>query len=493
LPATLSTGDTAAVPQAAPAPVSRLLARAATFVAVAAAVVFAAVSGQGYASGSRLLLALPLIAAVAVALGVLALTRFSVFVMVMLTIRASLDLARLSGKAAGNVATNSAAVKGLDPTSLFAVLFLLAAVMWLAAQYRRQNGLPGSRLRLALVVFFLTGLVSVFGASNHQASALEALRILAVVVMFVVLEQMMVDRPTMNRLLAAIFASAAFPVAFTLLGVLTGTARSEAKGGFTRLTGTFAQANDFGRYLMVIIIFGVAVYPYVAPRLRRWLAVLLAGCVVCMMLTLTITAMIGTVVGLVIVGLVQSKRLLGGVVLACLCALLFVPQLLNRVTGATDISTIQSVGGNSNSSLGWRLSYWTDVLPLANANPVTGIGLNMTQYETDAAKQPHNDFLRAYVETGLLGFGAYVALIIAMLGLGRRAVQTSYAGTLDRGVAAGFWGVATAFALVSVAANVISNVALLWYVFAFGAAAAAVVRRQREQERALMPARVPAE
>ncbi|MGI8698754.1 MAG: hypothetical protein ACR2J0_06400, partial [Mycobacteriales bacterium] len=122
MPATLSTGDTAAVPQAAPAPVSRLLARAATFVAVAAAVVFAAVSGQGYASGSRLLLALPLIAAVAVALGVLALTRFSVFVMVMLTIRASLDLARLSGKAAGNVATNSAAVKGLDPTSLFAVL-----------------------------------------------------------------------------------------------------------------------------------------------------------------------------------------------------------------------------------------------------------------------------------------------------------------------------------------------------------------------------------
>lgn len=491
--ATSPRGSALATPVAGPPAPATLLARAATFLAVAAAVVFAAVSGQGYASGSRLLMALPLIAAVAVALGVLALTRFSVFVMVMLTIRASLDVARLSGKAAGNVATNSATAKGLDPTSLFAVLFLLAAVMWLAAQYRKQHGLPGSRLRLALVVFFLTGLVSTLGASNHQASVLEALRILAVVVMFVVLEQMMVDRAMMNRLLGAIFASAAFPVAFTLIGLLTGTARSESKGGFTRLSGTFTQSNDFGRYLMVIIIVGVAVYPYVAPRLRRWLAVLLAGCAVCMLLTLTITAMIGTLVGLVVVGLIQSKRLLGGLVLACLAALLFVPQVLGRVTSATNVSTIQSVGGNSNSSLGWRFSYWSDVLPLANANPITGIGLNMTQYETDAAKQPHNDFLRAYVETGLLGLGAYLALLVSMLALGRRAVRTSYAGTLDRGVAVGFWAVAAAFVLVSFAANVISNVALLWYVFAFGAAASAVVRRQREQEQALMPAPVPAE
>ncbi len=486
-------GGSAVAEYAAGSPPATMLARAGTFLAVVAAVAFAAVSGQGFAIGSRLLIALPLIAAVAVALGVLALTRFNVFVMVMLTIRASLDIAKLSGKAAGNVGTNTATAKGLDPTSLFAVLFLLAAVLWLAAQYRKQRGLPGSRMRLALVVFFLTGLVSTLGASNHQASAVEALRILAVVVMFVVLEQMMVDRKMMNRLLGAIFASAVLPVAVTLIGLLTGTARSESKGGFTRLSGTFTQSNDFAKYLMVIIIVGVAIYPYVAPRLRRWLAVLLAGCAVCMLLTLTITAMIGTVVGLVVVGLVQSKRLLGGLVLTCLAALLFMPQVLGRVTTATNVSTVQSVGGSDNSSLGWRFSYWSDVLPLANANPVTGIGLNMTQYQTDAAKQPHNDFLRAYVETGILGFGAYLALLISMLGLGRRAVRTSYAGTLDRGVAVGFWGVGVAFVLVSMATNVISNVAVLWYVFAFAAAASAVVRRQREQERALMPAPVPAE
>lgn len=478
--------------QAAPPPVAGALARVVTVLMVAAAAVFAAASGQGFATGSRLLIALPLVAAVGVALGVLALTRFSAFVMVMLTIRASLNLAKLSGSAAGNTDTNTAVARGLDATSLFAALFLVAAVMWLAARYR-AHGLPGSRLRLALVVFFLAAALSVLGSGNYQASALEALRILAVVVMFVVLEQMMLDRRMMNRLLAAIFASAVFPVLFTLVGLLTGTAHSEAKGGFTRITGTFGSSNDFGRYLMVVIIFGVAVYPHVEPRLRRWLGLLLACCAVLLLLTLTLTALVGTVVGLVVVGLVQSKRLLVGLVVAGLATLLFMPQVLSRVTSATGVSSSPTASADAQGSLFWRFNYWTQVLPLANSSPVTGIGLNQTQYNTDSAKQPHNDYVRAYVETGLIGLGAYLALLLAMLGLGRRAVRTSYAGTLDRGVAVGFWGVAVAFVLVSAAANLISNVVVLWYVFAMGAAASAVVSRQREQERALMPAPVSAE
>jgi O-antigen ligase len=138
------------------------------------------------------------------------------------------------------------------------------------------------------------------------------------------------------------------------------------------------------------------------------------------------------------------------------------------------------VGGapNSGNTLAWRLSYWTEVLPLANRNPVTGIGLNMTQYNTDKAKQPHNDFIRAYVETGLVGFIAYLSMMIALIGMGRRAVRTVTEPGLDRGVAIGFLGCAVAFLAVSFVANVISNVVNLWYFFTFAAAASAIVNRR---------------
>jgi putative inorganic carbon (hco3(-)) transporter len=193
-----------------------------------------------------------------------------------------------------------------------------------------------------------------------------------------------------------------------------------------------------------------------------------------LLLTYTRTALLGTVLGLVVVGFVQSKRLLVILMLVGVCALVAVPQMSARFSDLTSTSTAGS--GPSENSLVWRLGWWAQVLPLANSNPVTGIGLSMTSNLTETA-QPHNDYVRAYVETGLLGLGTYLAMLIALVGLGRRAVQASSRGTFDRGVAVGFLGCAVAYVAASLAANVMSNVVSLWYLFAFAAAASAVVRR----------------
>jgi putative inorganic carbon (hco3(-)) transporter len=454
-------------------PRTGLLAKTVTVLLVAVAAATAAISGLSVGKDSKLAVVLPVAAAAGIGLGVLALTRFRVYVVIMLVLRASMDLAKLSGGANAPGATPTAgASRLLDPASLLAVLFLLAAAMWLAAQHRQQGRLPGSPLRRALAA------LSVLGSARPLASGLEVTRILAAVAMFAVLEQMMVDRDATKQLLVAAFASTLFPLAYTTVGYLAGHPPTETKGSLLRVTGTFTQSNTFGRYLMLMVIFGVALYPYVAKQLRLPFAALLAGCSGFLLLTYTRTAILGAVIGLVVVGLVQSKRLLFGLVVAALCALLLVPQLSSRFTSVTDLS---GVGGQpTGNSLAWRINYWTEVLPLANANPVTGIGLNMTQYNTDAAKQPHNDFIRAYVEMGVLGFGAYLAMLIALVGLGRRAVRASPPRTLDRGVAAGFLGCAVAFVAVSASANITSNVVSLWYLFTFAAAASGVVLRHRQ-------------
>jgi putative inorganic carbon (hco3(-)) transporter len=108
----------------------------------------------------------------------------------------------------------------------------------------------------------------------------------------------------------------------------------------------------------------------------------------------------------------------------------------------------------------------------------------MTERQTEEEKQPHNDFLRAYVETGLIGLVAYLAMIVALVATGIGAVRASPRHSFERGVGAGFLGCALAFIAVSVAANVISNVVTLWYLFAFAAAASAVVWQQRRRAEA---------
>jgi O-antigen ligase len=207
--------------------------------------------------------------------------------------------------------------------------------------------------------------------------------------------------------------------------------------------------------------------------------------------TYTRSALVATAVGLFIVGLIQSKRLLAGLIIAGMAGLLLVPSLSGRFSDLTQYQAkqlAQQGGTNGGNTLAWRLSYWTQVLPLANSNPVTGIGLNQTKANTSQAKQPHNDFIRAYVETGLVGFFAYVWLLVALVALGRRAIQRTRGGTFERGVAAGFLGCAVAFVAVSVVANVISNVVNLWYFIAFAACASAVVKiADRREAMAALP------
>jgi putative inorganic carbon (hco3(-)) transporter len=228
---------------------------------------------------------------------------------------------------------------------------------------------------------------------------------------------------------------------------------------------------------MLMIIFGVALYPHLGRRLRLALGAALVLSSVFLLLTYTRTAIVGTAIGVVLVGALHSRRLLLGLLVLAVCAFLFVPQLSSRFTQLGE-SAATPADVASRNTLTWRINYWTEVLPLANSSPVTGIGLTSTQFATDEAKQPHNDFVRAYVETGLIGFGAYLAVLVALVALGLRAVRVSPPGTLDRGVAVGFLGCAVAFVAVSLAANVLSNVVLLWYLFAFAAAASFVARQQ---------------
>src|SRR5438105_713096 len=95
--------------------------KAVTFAAVFVAVVLAAASGLAAGEGSKSALVLPLAIGAGLVLGLLALTRFQLYVMVMLVARASLDLAKLSQRTAGTTSVGASS-RALDPSSILAVL-----------------------------------------------------------------------------------------------------------------------------------------------------------------------------------------------------------------------------------------------------------------------------------------------------------------------------------------------------------------------------------
>jgi putative inorganic carbon (HCO3(-)) transporter len=352
------------------------------------------------------------------------------------------------------------------------VLFLLAAGLRLADRARERGRLRTSPLTVAWLLVGGTGLVSALGADKVPNSLLEALRILTVVIMFLVLEQLVPDHRYARRVLFAVYASLAIVVAYTVILSLTGNPPAEVKGSFTRISGPFAQSTTFGRYLMFLLIAGIAIVKYTPGRLRLALGGLLGVSFVLLLLSNTRSAILGLAIGLVVVALVQrSGKMLLALGLAAVLGVTLLPTVGDRFA---ELADDRQVGGApTGNTLAWRFDYWSEIVSLANRNPVTGIGPNMTQFQTDEAKKPHNDFLRAYVETGVVGLLAYLAMLILLLLAGLRALRRAPPGTLARGLAAGSLGCAVAFLAISAVSNVLSSVATLWYLVAFAAVAGA--------------------
>ncbi len=438
-------------------------------VAAAAAVL----TGLSLADGDRMGAVLPLAVVGGIVIAGLAVTRFAAYVLLMLAIRPAVDLLKLSGPSAGRTDVDEA-TRAMDPSTILGVLFLLASGLWLAAQLR-QGRLRGSPMGGALLLLGATGVISAFGASQPTTSLLDVLRVLTIVAMFLVLEQLLPDRRAVRRVLFACYASLVVALGYTVVMSLLGQPPAEEKGSFIRISGPFSQSTTFGRYLMFMVIFGFAIYRYLQRRLRLILAVLLTLSLVFLLLTNTRSAILGAAVGLLAVAVLhRSKRMLALLCVAGVVGIALLPAVGDRFAQLGESRAVG--GGPTGNTLAWRIGYWTEVVALANRNPVTGIGPNMTQRETDEAKKPHNDFLRAYVETGLVGLVAYLAVIVLMLHAGLRAVRRAPPGSFERGAAVGFLACALAFVAISAVSNVISNVVTMWYLFAFAAVAAAGIR-----------------
>jgi len=106
-------------------------------------------------------------------------------------------------------------------------------------------------------------------------------------------------------------------------------------------------------------------------------------------------------------------------------------------TGSGIIERVASVGSafsgkevyDLNSSVGWRLYFWDEILRRFPERPWFGFGagssvmLGVELFGVEAA--PHNGFLRVLYETGLVGFCAFLWVLATMLWQGIRLLRSN--------------------------------------------------------------------
>ncbi|WP_214103543.1 O-antigen ligase family protein [Acrocarpospora catenulata] len=428
-----------------------------------AAAVLAVYSGIAFASGeSRATVVIPVAVALSLALGVVALTRFYVFVLIVLGVRASLDATKLAGSISPSGGGETAA-SWLDPSSMLGALFLVAGLAWLVAQGRRTAGASQPLLPVAAGAFLVACLLSTLGSLYLNTSLGEVVRIGAVLIMIFVVARLVAEDPArLPGLLVAVFAAAVLPALVTIQQLLTGEGLVELNGSL-RPHGTFWHPNALGMFCYVLIVAGVAIFPHVATRARIGIAAVLALTGVALLGSGARGAMIAALAGLVVVGLLQNRRLLLGLFALVVAVVIAVPGVVARFA---DLTETRTEGGLEANSLVWRFDHWGQALDLLGLNPITGTGLGTTRLLI--YKEVHNDYLRALVESGLLGLVTYLGLLAALVVTAYRALRaTRPDGGLERGCAVAFAGCTAALLVSAISDNAMTSVVVMWYFAVF--------------------------
>lgn len=440
-------------------------------VAIAVAIVAAVMAGTGRAGGgARADVILPLVAALGVGLAWIAFTRFELFLVAILAARATLDALKLgsSGLAGG---------PAFDPAAMLSVAFLFAGLLWMAAQSREPLA-PASPVVKPMAALVLTSTVSVVVSPNVTGAAVDVVKLATVVLILIVLNQVFLTPRAIRLILGAVVISSVVPMVAAAYQFVTNSGLHES-GSFSRVQGTFSHPNPFAIYLTLLIVMGAAVFRYLSPARKLLLLVFMGGWGACLLLTYTRSAWLATIAGVLVVGLFQGKRVVAVFGLVLIGLLFLVPSTAARFA---DLEREQTVSGAAGNSLVWRIGYWKQAIDL-NHDPLLGNGLRSIKETTDIEKEPHNDFIRVFVETGVIGLLAYVWLIATLWRTGKRAIRNTAEGSFLHGVAVGFFGCVAAFVLLSIVSNVITQLVIFWYFAAFTAAAVAAPRLAPADER----------
>jgi hypothetical protein len=358
--------------------------------------------GVLYGTGSPLLGAGATALVLAVLIAFAAAYHFPAVFLGILFIRPFLDAMKLSSNGSSSIAEPSVAVS---------MVLLAAGTLWLIAQHssgqwHRLSPTTKAITGLAIVVTLCTCTSTYIGAS-----LMFVLRLATPVVAAMVTEQLVQSDPRRRRqILVALAASAIIPLLFGFSQIV-GHRGNSATAAVNRVRGTFVHPNPFGTYLF-IVAFGSLVLLWRYPKLKALALPIIIGCAVTGLFTYARVVWLAFIIGAIVVGALESRRLIYIVLIGLIGVAAFVPSVTTRLA---DLGKQRVANEGDPNSLSWRIKYWGEILPWTADNYATGIGPGAVAERASIGLPPHNVWVQLTVETGLVGVtsGAVAVGIIA--------------------------------------------------------------------------------
>ncbi|MUL38751.1 O-antigen ligase family protein [Gloeocapsopsis dulcis] len=194
----------------------------------------------------------------------------------------------------------------------------------------------------------------------------------------------------------------------------------------SRLNGTLGHPNSFATFLLLFV--GLT-YWKLNQANRHWFWFLLLGLIAFFLVstkTLISLLMLATFMLVLLVPRMNLLNLVGGLILFALVIGLFASSEFGRerlssiantplLNPDIDVSRAILLAQRDNNSFNWRIAQWTFLLKSWQQHPIFGYGLATSSYISIFNNYPHNDYIRALVEEGIVGLVAFIVFLGAQV------------------------------------------------------------------------------
>ncbi|MFZ5802846.1 MAG: O-antigen ligase family protein [Candidatus Omnitrophota bacterium] len=305
------------------------------------------------------------------------------------------------------------------------------------------------------LIFLGMTAVSVFYSPDLSESLSDWLRLLSVFSVYLLARILFEKASQVKSAFIAIFLSALLPVTVATIQLITGQGLV-LDGDQARIVGTFLHPNAFASYLLILLVIGTSQWlerdHLVAPALLR---PLVAAIFVIFILTFSRGGWLAFIVSMLFLGAIRYRRLLILLPILLLIVVVAVPSTLDRIHNIFDVGYT-----HGRSAWDWRQDTWREILPLFYQKPLLGHGLATVEIEFGILA--HNDYLRLLAETGILGFLAYLLLMLNLMAVTWRDFRKTRS-ELARGLQIGLIAMTVGFLCREFADNTLRNTVVMIY------------------------------
>ena len=115
------------------------------------------------------------------------------------------------------------------------------------------------------------------------------------------------------------------------------------------------------------------------------------------------------------------------------------------------------------NSFNWRLVHWHYLLQQWQDYPILGYGLGLNKFVSVNGLEPHNDYLRALVERGILGLSTFIVLILAQFIRLVQLMKSSFNSPMQKNFYFTLCGILTALSIGMITENIWTHTTLFFY------------------------------